>query len=264
MTQESSREAEMSALDFLLKGEKTAFQKELLEMARQKHWDEDDPGFAVPLATVHIEQVLEVYPERIKAAMEEISRQQAMKWERIQGGLKVSALQSTQTVTRMTSTLTDAQLAMDRQLSRAAQLMQDEREALVKMMADERRAMMQEAMEIAEQQKQVLEARTQALIEQGALASQQRAETQVQQIVKGVRMKHFWETVAVAIIAALALVAIGSTTGWVLGRQQRAAAWNGLEQQVAIQRVETSWLLEKANRAECFYGIKAQSDPQCQ
>ncbi|PZO20881.1 MAG: hypothetical protein DCF25_05875 [Leptolyngbya foveolarum] len=30
------------------------------------------------------------------------------------------------------------------------------------------------------------------------------------------------------------------------------------------ERKRSIWTLEKANRAECFYGIKPQSDPQCQ
>lgn len=30
------------------------------------------------------------------------------------------------------------------------------------------------------------------------------------------------------------------------------------------ERKRSVWVLEKANRAECWYGIKPQSDPQCQ
>lgn len=51
-------------------------------------------------------------------------------------------------------------------------------------------------------------------IAQGVIASQQQAEQQVKPIVKGVRMKHFWETVAAALIVALTLTAVGYTSGW--------------------------------------------------
>lgn len=67
-----------------------------------------------------------------------------------------------------------------------------------------------------------------------------------------------------ALIAGLSILVVGWTAGWFLGNQQRAITWEVMQQQAAIQSTEVGWLLEKANRAECFYGIKTQNDPQCQ
>ncbi|MEL7522448.1 MAG: hypothetical protein AAGJ80_12700, partial [Cyanobacteria bacterium J06553_1] len=141
----------------------------------------------------------------------------------------------------------------------------EEREALRQMMAEERADMMRLAQMFTEQQKQILVAQTQALIQEGAIASQRQAEQQVRQIVKGVRKKHFWETIAIALLAAMSILAVGWTGGLLLGRQPLLTSQlELLSDRTATQQVETGWILEKANRAECFYGIKAQSDPQCQ
>ena len=48
---------EPNALDFLLKGKPTDFQLELLQLARKLNWDENDPGFAVPLVMAQVENV---------------------------------------------------------------------------------------------------------------------------------------------------------------------------------------------------------------
>ncbi len=264
------------ALDFLLKGKPTAFQLELLQLARKLNWDENDPGFAVPMAVCRIEEVLEVYPERIQAAMEQIAQQSEMKWARIQAALKVSAEKGVQAAGRIDGRLDEVQRLLDLEIDKVEGVLLDERRAMQKAMADEREAlrqlmaterdeMMRTAQRVTAQQKEVLVAQTQKLIQEGAIAAQQQAQQQVKQIVKGVRMKHFWETVTVALLAAMSILAVGWMGGLLLGRQPRLA--NQLEllrNRTAIQQIETGWLLEKANRAECFYGIKAQSDPQCQ
>ena len=144
------------------------------------------------------------------------------------------------------------------------QAMADERAEVRRLLTEERAEIVQQAMALAEKQKQVIEAHTKALIAEGVIASQQRAEQQVKQIVRGVRAKHFWETISVALIAGLSILVVGWTAGWFLGNQQRAITWEVMQQQAAIQSTEVGWLLEKANRAECFYGIKTQNDPQCQ
>lgn len=275
MTQESNREPEMSALDCLLKGKTTEFQRDLLQLARRANWDENDPGFAVPLATGQIENVLEVYPARIQAAMEEIAKASEMKWERIQAALNVSAVKGTQAADRIDGRLAEVKTLLDLEISKVEGLLQDERlaaqkamaeerEAVRQMMADERADMMRTAQMFTEQQKQILIAQTQALVQEGALAAQQQADQQVKQIVNGVRKKHFWETISVALLAATSILVVGWVSGLLLGRQPKLMSQlELLGQHAAIQQVETGWILEKANRAECFYGIKAQSDPQC-
>lgn len=276
MTQESNREPEMSALDCLLKGKTTEFQRDLLQLARRANWDENDPGFAVPLATGQIENVLEVYPAKIQAAMEEIAKASEMKWERIQAALKISATNGVQAAERIDEQLAEVSGLLDQERSKVEGLLQAERLALQKAMAEERQAvlammateradMVRLAQMLTEQQKQVLVAQTQELIAQGALAAQKQAENQVKSIVKGVRAKHFWETITVALLTAMSVLVVGWVGGLLLGRQPMLTArLERLGQRAENQQVETGWLLEKANRAECFYGIKPRSDPQCQ
>lgn len=61
-------------------------------------------------------------------------------------------------------------------------------------------------------------------------------------------------------IVTLALIVIGGALShWRLAREVNFA------QRLLVQeRQRSGWLLEKANREECWFGIKPQSDPQCQ
>ena len=231
---------------------------------------------AVPLVRDQVENVLEVYPDRIKAAMEEASQQSEMKWTRIQAALRVSAEKGVQAAGRIDGRLDEVRSLLDSEIERVEKLLQverlkmqqamaAEREALHELMAQERADMTRLAQMVTEQQKLVLIAQTNELTQEGAISAQRQAEQQVKQIVKGVRMKHFWETITVALLAAMSILAVGWMGGLLLGRQPQLTSQLALlEQRTGIQQVETSWILEKANRAECFYGIKAQSDPQCQ
>lgn len=60
--------------------------------------------------------------------------------------------------------------------------------------------------------------------------------------------------------ATLAIVFVGGAfSHWRLAKEVNFA------QVLLVQeRKRSIWTLEKANRAECWYGIKPQSDPQCQ
>ena len=261
-------EAQSSALGFLLKGKTTPFQRDLLQLARRAHRDENDPGFAVPLSMGQIEHVLEVYPERIRAAMEEISQQQEVKWERIQGELRVSAIKSTQTTTRMTSTLTDAQLAMDRQLSRAAEVMQAEREATVKIMADERNeirqlladerdAMLRRSLELTEQQKEVFESHTRQLLAKGVTNWKDMVTDQVDEIIKRIRVKHYWQMVAFACLVALTLSGVSWSSGWSSSnRAQAASVWGDIERWNRQELIAC----QQVNRATCNFHIEVPKE----
>ena len=267
---------ELNAVDFLLKGQPTEFQLDLLQLGRRLNWDENDPGFAVPLALCHTEKVLALYPEQLKQVLEETSHRFEMKWERIQAALNVSAEKGVQAAGRIDGRLAEVRSLLDAEIARVEELLQaerlkmqqamaTEREALRELMAQERADMTRLTQMVTEQQKQVLIAQTNELIHEGALSAQRQAEQQVKQIVKGVRKKHFWETITVALLAAMSMLVVGWIGGLLLGRQpQLTSQLELLEQRTGIQQVETSWILEKANRAECFYGIKARSDPQCQ
>jgi hypothetical protein len=60
------------------------------------------------------------------------------------------------------------------------------------------------------------------------------------------------------VAAGLLLLGGGVTSMRLLAQNQE------LRQALAWQQMRTGWLVDKANRAECFYAIKPQSDPQCQ
>ena len=276
MNQEWHYEEGMSAVDFLLANNPTEFQLQLLNLGRRFHWDENDPGFAVPLVVCRIDRVLDVYPEKIRREMEEITQRLEGRWKRMEVALNEAAARGTQAGERADDYLAEAQAVFELGMARAQDVLADERQAMVIAMAQEREHMQKlltrereeatrQIVAMAEQQKRLLEAHTKDLTEQAVVANQKRMDQQVKQIVKGVRMKHFWETIAVAMLAALSILVVGWSAGLFLGRQpQLASQLELLSQHAGIQQQETGWLLEKANRAECFYGIKAQSDPQCQ
>lgn len=276
MNQKWHYEEGMSAVDFLLANNPTEFQLQLLHLGRQLHWDENDPGFAVPLAVCQVDRVLEVYPEKIRRELEEITQRLEKRWQAMEAALDAAATRGTQAGERANDYLAEAQAVFELGMAQAQNVMADERRAMVIAMAKEREHLQKlltrereeatrQMMALAEQQKRLLEAHTKDLTAQAVVANQKRMDQQVKQIIKGVRMKHFWETIAVALLAALSILIVGWLAGLFFGRQpQLASQLELLSQHAGIQQQETGWLLEKANRAECFYGIKSQSDPQCQ
>ena len=60
--------------------------------------------------------------------------------------------------------------------------------------------------------------------------------------------------------AILAIVVFGGA----LSHWRLAKELNFTQLMLADERKRSIWMLEKANRAECWYGIKPASDPQCQ
>ena len=276
MTKRLTKAKAKAAIDALLAEKDSDFRAVVFELCHQLDWADDEPSFLLAIATNQLEALVRQYPERITEAMRLAMQELQQDWQRMQAQLALAAAKSAQVADQMTATLLEAQKLIDQELSRAQALLQAEREAMLRAMADERdevwqllaaerQAVSQQAQELAEYQKGVLEARTEALIAQAAVASRERAEQQVKQIVKGVRMKHFWETITVALLLVVSVLSVGWTGGLLLGRQpQLVSQLERLQQQASAQQVETGWLLKKANRAECFYGIKAQSDPQCQ
>lgn len=66
-------------------------------------------------------------------------------------------------------------------------------------------------------------------------------------------------TLACSVVTLAAVVVGGS-----LGYRQLAKEVEFAQILLVQERKRSIWTLEKANRAECFYGIKPPSDPQCQ
>ncbi|MFK8185265.1 MAG: DUF6753 family protein [Phormidesmis sp.] len=60
--------------------------------------------------------------------------------------------------------------------------------------------------------------------------------------------------------ATLAAVVMGGAVAY--GRLAKEVEFTQL--MLVDERKKSGWILEKASRAECWYGIKPQSDPQCQ
>lgn len=250
MTQKLTKAKAREAIDALLAEKDSDFRAVVFELCHRLDWPDDEPSFLLAIATNQLEALVMQYPERISEAMQLAAKELEQDWQQMQAKLALSAMKSTQTATRMTNTLTDAQLIVEQALSRTQTLLEQERSAMVKAMetehnevcrllSAERKTMAKLAQELAEQQKQVLEAHTKDLIAQAVMAHQERAERQVQQIVKGVRMKHFWETFSVALIAALSIAVVGWTAGWFLG-QQRESTWDAWQRQVAQQGTDIS------------------------
>lgn len=194
MTQEITRARAKQAIDVLLEGKPSEFRAAVFQLCHQLDWADDEPSFLLAIATNQLEALVRRYPQRISEAMRRAARELEVDWQKRQAKLNLTALKSAQTVTEMTNRLTEAQLLIDQELSRTQQLLEDERKAMRRAMAeeraevrrlltDERQAMEQQAMALAEKQKQVIEAHTKALIAEGVIASQQRAEQQVKQIV---------------------------------------------------------------------------------
>ena len=194
MTQEITRARAKQAIDVLLEGKPSEFRAAVFQLCHQLDWADDEPSFLLAIATNQLEALVRRYPQRISEAMRRAARELEEDWQKRQAKLNLTALKSAQTVTEMTNRLTEAQLLIDQELSRTQQLLEDERKAMRRAMAEERaevrrlltdesQAMEQQAMALAEKLNQVIEAHTKALIAEGVIASQQRAEQQVKQIV---------------------------------------------------------------------------------
>lgn len=259
MTQEQNSNRDKTAVDYVLGDRPTEFQLKLLQLGRELDWDENDPGFAVPLAMGQVENVLESYPARIQATMDEISKRSERKWTDIQAALKVSAMRGEQAAQRMDTRLVEVKGLLDLEIVQVQGLMQterlelqraisdeqarvqrlaaderaamaDERAQVQQLMEDERVAMAQQAQDLAEHQKQVLEKHTKDLIAEGVIAHQRRAESQVKDIVNAARGKHYWEATAIACLAAALLMSSAWMIGWVSrGRAEDSSVWGDIE-----------------------------------
>lgn len=110
------------------------------------------------------------------------------------------------------------------------QVMAQERDQVRRLLADERAAITQQAKELAEHQKQVIDAHTSELITQAALTWRERADAHVKLLIKEVRAQRHWRLVTFDCIAILLVFA----TGWIGGtlsnsRAQAASTWGDLE-----------------------------------
>ena len=161
--------------------------------------------------------------------------------QRLQTQLTLTALRATDTATQIDQRLTRAQHLVNSQLQevqqvlkreqdamlrvivderaemldaisqeRAAMLkaMKQERAAVKRLLADERAAMAQRAQELTAQQKDVLEKETRGLIVGGLDAWVKRSDLMVQQVIKDVRGKHYWQACAWACGSALGIMCL--------------------------------------------------------
>lgn len=221
---EADTDAEPNAVDFFIQGKPTQFQLDLLQLGRKLDWDENDPGFAVPLSMGQIEHVLDLYPARIKAAMEEVSRQAEFKWRAIQTDLKRSAIKGQQAADRMDNRLVQVKALLDLEMSQLQLLMQRERlavetamdrerKAVQKMMERERKAMLQLAQDLTaqqvdllEQQKLALVEETKALVVRGVRTMNDQSAKEMKRIIDRAQQAYYWRSVGWACGAAFALI----------------------------------------------------------
>lgn len=243
-----SRERAKQAIDLLLVDRSDEFKAVVFELCREMGWPDDEPSFLFAIMTKQLETLVRQYPERISEAMATAARELEQDWQKIQAQLSVAAIEHNQVLTGMTTTLTDAQLAMDDQLEGARQLLADERLAMLAavddrcqqaltVLVDERLAMVQviraecEAMVqrsqlLTEQQKQVLEKQTKRLIAEGVMSWRDQADEQIKQIVRRTRAAHFWQTMGFACCSAISLVVVALA---VEGRADRLSDWGRFE-----------------------------------
>jgi hypothetical protein len=241
MTQRQNQSKAMAAIDALLEGKPDAFKAVVLELARQLNWDEDDPAFLMAIATNQLEALMKLYPAQIEAAMANAVKKLEADWHQLQARLVLSAMKSAQTAQQIDARLLEARALLDDELAKVEQLMrserteaqllmEQERAAVQQLMTEERSAMAQQAQDLAEHQKQVIQTRTTELISQGVAASLQRAETQVNTIVATVKRKHYTEAVYVACGLAALLMVSSWGVGWMSrGITDKNSTWGDIQ-----------------------------------
>ncbi len=130
----------------------------------------------------------------------------------------------------ITQTMTDERTAMAQAMAAErfamTQAMAAEYSAMAQAMADERAAMVQRAMEINEQQQEVLGKQTTRLIAQGLGSWVERSDGQGQQMIQNGRAQHYWQAVAWACGSALGIMCL---TLLVQGQGQRFSEWGRFE-----------------------------------
>jgi F0F1-type ATP synthase membrane subunit b/b' len=241
MTSQQNKAKAMTAIDALLEGKSDAFKAVVWELARQLDWDTDDPGFLMAIATGQLEALMKLFPAQIEAAMANAVKKLEADWHQLQAKLVLSAMKSAQTAQQIDARLVEARALLDDELAKverlmrsertaAQQLMEQERAAVQLLMTEERSAMAQQAQDLAEQQKQVIQARTTELISQGVAASLQRSENQVNTIVATVKKRHYTEAVYVACGLAALLMASSWGIGWMSrGITDKNSTWGDIE-----------------------------------
>lgn len=224
----------MQAIDVLLADKPSEFRAVVFELSRQIGWPDDEPGFLLAIATGQLEALIRQYPERITAAMQQAIEELKADWQQILEKLTLLATQNIDAAHQINASLHDGlfqteQLFADQQTA-VTQIFIDGQEAFGQFMAEQRAAMGLTVQQITEQQKQVIEAETTLIISQGVAGWAKRAEQEVQQAIKSVRRKHYWESVPLACIAVTILCSVvwlGSSTS--TSRAQAASTWGDIE-----------------------------------
>lgn len=241
MSKNANPSKAMQAIDVLLADKPSEFRATVFELSRQLGWADDEPGFLLAIATNQLEALLRQYPERISEAMATAARELEDDWQQVQAKLTISAIKSANTAGQIDQKLTKTQLLINGELSKMerlleteraamAQAMTEERSAVQQLLADERAAMAQRSLELTEQQKEIIEARTTEMIAKGITANQERADNQVKAIVKGVLPKHYTEVAIYAMCFAAVLVCSSWWIAWAArGLAENNSVWGDIE-----------------------------------
>lgn len=258
----------VQAIDVLLADKPDAFRATVFELSRQLGWADDEPSFLLAIATNQLEALVKQYPERISKAMEEASAELVADWKKLQAELSLTAVQATNIALQIDQRLFSAKQLIDDKLEQVEQLltreqramlsalstertamldaisqeqaamlavMANERAAVVEILAGEREATAALSQQLSEQLRQESKTQTDEIIAQGVVTSWHQVEEQVNRIVSGVRGKHFWETVAVALIAAVVLLTVGLMAGLLLARQPQSSFGLGVIESQTVE-----------------------------
>lgn len=204
-----------TAIDRALEHRNDAFRAKVLELTLKNKWDVEDPAFLVLLSTGEMRVLMEQHPAQFEQLMNRVFKQAESQFlsmhEKVMAALSSNEL---------------AAQALARRVAEVEQLMSQERAALM----TEQQAMVGQLKGEAKRQMEVLEAKAAQLTAEGFAVSRSQAKEQVAAVAKQMRQVHYWETVFWACSAAMLLVGVSTTSGWVMrGLAEQNSFWGDLQ-----------------------------------
>ncbi|MEL6556437.1 MAG: DUF6753 family protein [Cyanobacteria bacterium J06621_11] len=232
-----------AAIDRALEHRQDGFRAKVLDMTLKNQWDVDDPAFLILLSTGEMRVLMEEHPAKFEQLMNRVFKQAESQFlsmhEKVMAALDSSEL---------------AAQALARRVEEVEQLLSAERSALM----TEQQAMVVKLEGATKRQIDVLEAKAVQLSAQGFAASRTQAKDLVSAIAKQMRQVHYWETVFWACTAAMLLVGVSGTSGWLMrGLAERNSFWGD------VQRWNKDHVREciKAEQNTCNIHIEVPDHP---
>ena len=241
--EKATRAKAKAAIDRALEHRHDGFRAKVLDMTLKNKWDVDDPAFLILLSTGEMRVLMEEHPAQFEQLMNRVFKQAESQFlsmhEKVMAALSSNEL---------------AAQALERRVGEVEQLLSTERSALV----TEQQAMVVRLEVATKRQVEVLEAKASQLTAQGFAVSRTQAKDQVAAISKEMREVHYWETVFWACTAAMLLVGVSGTSGWLMrGLADHNSFWGD------VQRWNKDHVREciKAEQNTCNIHIEVPDHP---